>query len=425
MIRAWIFDTDLPFLPAGAAASTVPPETRMAGLTLLRRMILMARHEGAEQVTVIARDETARQCWVASEGHHPVAIASVTDAASAPLDEDDQVLLLSTHLLPERGLLRRILGEAREREMPVSAAPEEGGACGPALVPAGWLLPALRAGAAPAEAARQALRSGRLVPLEVNPGAVRHLTSPEAVRAADRSLYEGLTSVADGYIDRTFNRRLSKWFTRAIINLPITPNAVTGLHFSLGLVAAWLFGTGEYWQQALGAVLLQLAVALDCSDGEVARLKYQFSKAGGWLDVWADVLVTIAVFIGVAKSATGILGTSTALTLGALAASGVLMCIVVIYSLAQVQSRRGEAARLAATSRLGSGTAPAAGGNALIDAVMNEATSRDFTVLIVGCALIGRLEWIAWMAGVGSHLFWMVFAAIQLALFRTARTEPR
>jgi hypothetical protein len=142
--------------------------------------------------------------------------------------------------------------------------------------------------------------------------------------------------------------------------------------------------------------------------------------------------------------------------LGALAVTGVLMCLLVIYTSARAQSRQGPrgARRLAATTRLSaegvqvfrcSGVeegAPqhrhpqsgypirtpehrgeAASDRSLVDRVINEATSRDFTVLVVACALLGRLEWVAWAAAVGSHLFWLLFAALQLSLYRTADAE--
>ena len=71
-------------------------------------------------------------------------------------------------------------------------------------------------------------------------------------------------------------------------------------------------------------------VALDCSDGEVARLKFQTSRFGSQLDVAADNIINVAVFAAIAKAAAGRLGSRLALTLGALSVIGVAMCVLVV-----------------------------------------------------------------------------------------------
>jgi phosphatidylglycerophosphate synthase len=259
------------------------------------------------------------------------------------------------------------------------------------------------------------------------PGEYRRIDSQEALRGADRAMYVGLTSISDGWVDRVFNRHISGWFTRRIINLPITPNGVTWFHFSLGLLAAALFWQGEYWQHALGAVLFQLSVALDCSDGEVARLKFQFSAFGSRLDVITDNIVTVAVFAAIAKAAAVHLGLPTALMLGALMVTGVLMSVLVVFSLAKMLERRrpGEVSSLAVTNRLSSNDQRSAAQSTLVDKVINEATSRDFSVLVVAFALINHLEWFAWLAGIGSHVFWIVFGLVQLSMLRAPNAQTR
>jgi hypothetical protein len=160
----------------------------------------------------------------------------------------------------------------------------------------------------------------------------------------------------------------------------------------------------------------------------VARLKYQYSKIGGWLDVWADNVVHICVFAAIARAAAHGLGMPLALTMGALAVSGVLLCVAVIFGLAKLQERLrpGQASSLAATNRLSENCqARTDTGPTPIDTVINEATSRDFTVLIVVFALLGKLEWFAVMAGIGSHVFWMTFAVIQVGMLRGANAESR
>jgi hypothetical protein len=47
----------------------------------------------------------------------------------------------------------------------------------------------------------------------------------------------------------------------------------------------------------------------------------------------------------------------------------------------------------------------------LIDA----ATNRDFSVIVLALACAQKLHWFLWMAGIGSHLFWMTALGLQLA----------
>ncbi len=427
MIRAIVFETDAPFRPEGCAVSPIPPDTRLAGLTLVRRAILQAWHLGAQHVTLVTGSPEAAAHWAQSEKELHVPLTVVGRPEDLPrFDDDDRVLLLSPQVMAAKDALKRLL-EAQRQTAGAVALDATGHPCaGPAVVPGREVQVALGAGGAPEDAARRLIRSSS--PLLASPEAYLRLDSQEAVDAADRRMYLDLACVADGYIDRVFNRHISRWFTRRVINLPITPNQVTCLHFSLGMLAAWLFWQGDYALSVVGAVLFQLSVALDCSDGEIARLKYQFSKFGSWLDVWADNVVTVAVFAAAARAAATQLGVPLATTLGVLAATGVVMCVLVIFGLGKLQSRfqPGSVSALAATNRLSSeDQVKSTPRDTLTEKVINEATSRDFSVIVVALVLIGRLEWLAWLAGIGSHVFWIVFSAIQLSMFRTANAESR
>jgi phosphatidylglycerophosphate synthase len=426
MVHALVFDTDLPFLTEGAAPSSLSPQSRMAGLTLLRRTVLLAWKAGAEAVTVVASDHRAAERWRASERDLPVPVQVVEGSVRlTEVGDEDVVLLLSALVYPQPTLVERLVKLAAAGRTVRASAPSAASYRGPVAVPAAELR-RLPQETGVLDAARALLE--RSVPVSAGERGYRHLRDREALEETDRSLYQNLFSTADGYLDRVFNRHISRRFTRLVIDLPVAPNHVTLFHGTLGLTSAALFWQGSYGCDLLGALLLQLSVALDCSDGEIARLKYQFSKFGSWLDVWADNVVTMAVFMAVAHRAASHLGVPTALSLGALAVTGVLMCILVIYSMAKLQSRcrPGEASSLAATNRFSDeAVTPVPEKGTLVDRVINEATSRDFTILIVAAALFGRLDWIAWMAAFGSHAFWMVFASIQLSMLRAANAESR
>ena len=83
---------------------------------------------------------------------------------------------------------------------------------------------------------------------------------------------------------RLYVRRASPYLTRWLIPTRLTPNAVTWLMIGVGVAAAVLLAIPSVWA-ALGAVvLIQLQILLDCSDGELARWRKQFSPVGIYLD---------------------------------------------------------------------------------------------------------------------------------------------
>ncbi len=442
MLRALVFDTDEAFLPAGAAGSPLPGSTYLAGLTLLQRAVRMARKAGAEEILVFARDVGAAEEVARRERVPPTVLP-----ADAPLpggSPADGLLLIAAQVLGTDRLLGELVRGGGTAHAVVVAAPPGVPVLGPAYIaPSGSAEPVSplhdnaegdgaerkpphripgSGGERPAALqVREWLSASSACRWSVPDGACRWLTTSDAIADADRSLYVGLASIADGYIDRVFNRHISGWCTRRLIRFPITPNHVTLFHGCLGLCAAALLWQGTYGSAVLGAVLFQLSVALDCTDGEIARIKYLFSKFGSRLDVGADNVVTIAVFAAIAHAAAGRLGMGVAAVLGVLSVTGVVACLLAVLGAARLQAklRPGQASSLAVTNRLSAtDQAVSAGERTLVEAVINEATSRDYSILVVLLALLGRLEWFAWLAGIGSHVFWITFSLIQFPRLR-------
>ena len=57
---------------------------------------------------------------------------------------------------------------------------------------------------------------------------------------------------------------------------------------AIGFYSAWLFSLGHYWTGVLGGFLSLAASVLDGCDGEIARLKYQESALGCWIETFGD-----------------------------------------------------------------------------------------------------------------------------------------
>jgi phosphatidylglycerophosphate synthase len=199
----------------------------------------------------------------------------------------------------------------------------------------------------------------------------------------------------DGLVDRYLNRRVSPFFTRLFLWMGLSPNAITMLSLAIGLMAAAVFAVGSYAAGVLGGILLQFSAIIDCCDGEVARLTRTESEFGKQLDIVSDNIVHIAVFAGVAwavylrESAFGPLALGAAAVLGNLASFFVLTRLRVLRL--RQEAARDQMARVE---------------------FMLGFVSRDFSLLLLACAVLDRLDWFLWLAAVGANLFWIAMAWI-------------
>jgi len=232
---------------------------------------------------------------------------------------------------------------------------------------------------------------------------VRRLNSTADLARVEQDLLLSLENPRDGRVDTYFNRKLSRPITRWLLRTPLSPNHITLLSGAVGVLGALCFLPGGYWGPLLGALLLQFSVVLDCCDGEVARVKFMESPLGDWLDIVCDTVVHIAVFLGMGVAVWRNGATSHALALaGALAVGGALA-----FPLVTLAEKTEEA-----------GNRRGGWEDNVIKKLLASLTTRDFSVLIVAGALIGRLEWFLWGAAVGAHVFWLSLAWL---LFRAGR----
>src|SRR3954470_5036599 len=68
-----------------------------------------------------------------------------------------------------------------------------------------------------------------------------------------------------------YMRKLSIYATWLLAKTPISPNQVTGLMILSGLLAGAVLAVPGVWAAVAAALLIQLYLLLDCSDGELAR----------------------------------------------------------------------------------------------------------------------------------------------------------
>ena len=86
---------------------------------------------------------------------------------------------------------------------------------------------------------------------------------------------------------------------------PITPNGATWLMIAAGLAAAAMLSLPGLPAAVAAALLIQLQILLDCSDGEVARWRQRFSPAGIYLDRVGHYLTEAALPIALGLRADG------------------------------------------------------------------------------------------------------------------------
>jgi hypothetical protein len=119
-------------------------------------------------------------------------------------------------------------------------------------------------------------------------------------RVAEDAVFEDLMRGDLGLVARFINKKISFRLTRyLLVHLPITPNMVTLLAGALGLYGAFLISTGTYDHIVLGFLFAQFQSILDGCDGELARVRFQQTSIGEWLDTIVDDVLNLALVLAI------------------------------------------------------------------------------------------------------------------------------
>ena len=134
-----------------------------------------------------------------------------------------------------------------------------------------------------------------------NPGRGRNTKIEELTPIKAKRLKLNLANRSnDGFFSVLVLRRLSKPITAFSVKFGISPNLITFVSLLVGFYAAYLFAQSEY---LAGAIIFQLSLIIDCSDGEVARYTRKFSDFGRWFDASTDRVKEYLVYGSLAYSA--------------------------------------------------------------------------------------------------------------------------
>ncbi len=379
--------------------------TMVAGLPLAMRAVLALEAAGFTGIGIAAGEQApALRQWLDRRGlGDRVAWLATPDEVEAWAGADPVLVLAGAVLFD--GAVLAPLGEAvRAGERRVIRAAAPSGRLRLAVCP-GTLLPALLG---ELDGGRRSLTEalarvggldGPAVPL--GDGLYAPLDAAHPPAALQAALFTDLarrTAAKDSYLAALIDRRLSRPVTGLLLRLPITPSQITVASIVLGLLGAAGLGTVSYAGRLGGVLALVGSIVLDCVDGEVARARFQQSAAGARLDVIGDYVVNFAAFLGLAIGLArqglppGGGWAILALVAGVATAMGTMHRLFVRPALAQGGDLHwaGDGEGFQATR---------------VAAFVEKIASRDYTYLLLVCALLGHLEWFLYASAVGAWAF--------------------
>jgi phosphatidylglycerophosphate synthase len=233
---------------------------------------------------------------------------------------------------------------------------------------------------------------------------VLRIVNPADVDAAEQTIRRSSYKETDNKVAR-FNRRISLPISIALIRTPLTANQLSVALVAVGFYSAWLFSLGHYWAGMLGGFLSLAASVLDGCDGEIARLKYQESALGCWIETVGDYSYYIAIFIGLTLGAARSTGWHGFYWLGALALSGTLLSFaLLIYLRSRITA--GQPEKLHSIARVRFKAEPT-WWSRIIWRISFVATRSAMPYGIMALSLVGGLPLVVVLAAIGSNTYWI------------------
>jgi phosphatidylglycerophosphate synthase len=162
-------------------------------------------------------------------------------------------------------------------------------------------------------------------------------------RAAEDAIFDELRRGDLGVVARHLNKPISFRITRYLLcRLPVTPNQVTLGAAVVGLAGAALVALGRPWSFVLGLFLAHVQSVLDGCDGELARVRFQQSAIGEWLDTIVDDGLNFCLVLALGVGLWRLQGERTYLFAGLIGAAMLLFYNTVTYRELLRQGEGGE-----------------------------------------------------------------------------------
>jgi phosphatidylglycerophosphate synthase len=233
------------------------------------------------------------------------------------------------------------------------------------------------------------------------------MASESEVPLAEQMLRRSSYKSTDAKVAR-FNRRISLPISVRLIRTPLTANQLSVILVALGFYSAWLFSHGLYLHGVLGAFLSLAASVLDGCDGEIARLKYEESAVGCWIETIGDYSYYVAVFLGLTVGAVRQTGLQLFYWIGTVAMTGTLVSFgLLIYLRSQITD--GQPDRLHAIAKARFKAEPTRWSK-VIWRISFVATRAAMPYGIMALALVNALPLVVFLAALGAHIYWISLA---------------
>lgn len=173
------------------------------------------------------------------------------------------------------------------------------------------------------------------------------VTDAASRRRAEDAVFAELLRGDLGLVARYLNKPVSFRITRWVLcRLPVTPNQVTLFAAVIGLGGCALVATGRPWALLVGLFLAHVQSVLDGCDGELARVRFQQSAIGEWLDTLVDDAMNLALLVALGVGVARAEGTGWPMVVGGAAAAMLLFHDLVVYRELRRQGEGGEALKV-------------------------------------------------------------------------------
>ncbi len=143
-------------------------------------------------------------------------------------------------------------------------------------------------------------QANKAIAIETSKGFWADLDDKNAFKRAEKALLMLIRGKShDGPVARLLNRPISIRLSTLLARTPVTPNQISLFSFMLALSAAFMLSKDSYFWFAAGGLIAQLASIIDGCDGEIARMKWQQTEYGAWLDAVLDRYADAFLIAGV------------------------------------------------------------------------------------------------------------------------------
>ena len=390
---------------------SVPPTARLAGLPLAERVIRSAARAGYSTIVVCTQNTDSRSAALLRSlaGTIPgVVLAATEEAALNALGATGEPFV--TAIGPGTVVSPALL------EMAATIEPAPGGwrdvPAGGEWRQSGVLRVAIDDATQPqalASALRERAGRDELLPSgeDVAEGRAKlalRITTAAELRAAEQTIRRSSYKTTDNTLAR-FNRKISLPISVALIRTPLTANQLSVTLVAVGFYAAWLFSIGHYFAGVIGAFLSLGASILDGCDGEIARLKYQESALGCWIETFGDYSYYIAIFLGLTIGAVRRTRVEAFYWIGGLALGGALLSFAfLIFLRTRITAGRPERLHAIAAERFKAEPTP---WSRIIWRLSFTATRSAMPYGIFAFAVANLLPAIVVLAALGSNIYWI------------------